>query len=101
VALPDGRTIDYVIDGLNRRVGKRVNGSFVQGFLYRDALRPVAELGPAGTVVATFVYASKPNVPDSLTKGGVTYRLLSDRLGSVRMVVAASSGAVAQRIDYL
>ncbi len=35
-----------------------------------------------------------------MAKGGATYRLITDRLGSVRLVVNASNGAVAQRIDY-
>jgi RHS repeat-associated protein len=85
---------------MNRRVGKKVNGSLVQGLLYRDALRPVAERGPGGSLVATFVYGSKPNVPDYVRKGGVNYRILSDPIGSVRLVVNASSGAVVQRLDY-
>ena len=100
VGLPDGRQITYVIDGANRRVGKGVDGVLVQGFLYRDALNPVAELDGAGNVVSRFVYGSKPNVPDYMLRGGNTYRILSDHLGSVRLVVNTSSGAVAQRIDY-
>jgi len=35
-----------------------------------------------------------------LVKGGVTYRILSDQVGSVRLVVNATTGAVVQRIDY-
>ena len=46
------------------------------------------------------MYATRPNVPDFLVKGGVTYRILSDQVGSVRLVVDASTGAIAQRIDY-
>jgi YD repeat-containing protein len=34
--LGDGTTVSYVIDGENRRVGKTVNGSLVQGFLYEN-----------------------------------------------------------------
>jgi len=34
----------YVIDGRNRRIGKKVNGTLVQGFLYKDQLNPIAEL---------------------------------------------------------
>jgi RHS repeat-associated protein len=100
VALPDGRTVAYAIDGMNRRVGKKVNGSLVQGFLYRDALEPVAELDASGSVVSRFVYGTKPHVPDYMVKEGVTYRILSDHLGSVRLVVKASDGSVVQRIDY-
>jgi len=64
VELPDGHSIEYVIDGLNRRIGKKVNGALVQGLLYQDNLNPVAELDGAGNVVSRFVYASKLNVPD-------------------------------------
>jgi RHS repeat-associated protein len=40
------------------------------------------------------------NVPDYMVKGGRTYRVLSDHLGSVRLVVDVGNGAIAQRIDY-
>jgi RHS repeat-associated protein len=35
-----------------------------------------------------------------MVRSGQTYRILSDHLGSVRLVVNAATGAVAQRIDY-
>ena len=35
-----------------------------------------------------------------MVKGGITYRILSDQVGSVRLVVDATTGAVVQRIDY-
>jgi RHS repeat-associated protein len=60
----------------------------------------VAELDGAGNVVARFVYGSRPNVPDYMVKGSTTYRILSDHLGSPRLVVDTSTGAVAQRLDY-
>ncbi|MEO8799780.1 MAG: hypothetical protein ABI551_17935, partial [Polyangiaceae bacterium] len=44
VTLPGGITVSYVYDGSNRRVGRKVNGTLAQGFLYRNALKPVAEL---------------------------------------------------------
>jgi hypothetical protein len=84
VGLADATQIDYVVDGANRRIGKKVGGALVQGFLYGDALNPVAELDGTGTVVARFVYGSKPNVPDYMVKGGTTYRIISDHLGSRR-----------------
>jgi len=92
--------IEYVIDGQGRRIGKKVDGVLVQGFLYRDALNPVAELGGSGAVVSRFVYGTRSNVPEYLVRDGTTYRIVSDHLGSVRLVVAASTGAVAQRLDY-
>ncbi len=35
-----------------------------------------------------------------MVKGGTTYRILSDQVGSVRLVVNADTGAVVQQIDY-
>ena len=100
VTLPDTTQIEYVIDGQNRRIGKKVDGTLVQGFLYQDQLNPVAEVDGNGNVVARFVYASKANVPDYLEKGGVTYRIISDQLGSPRLVVNTTDGTIAQRLDY-
>lgn len=100
VVLPDGTEIEYVIDGQNRRVGKRVNGTLVQGFLHQDQLNPVAELDGSGQVLGRFVYGTRPHVPDYMINGGVTYRIVTDHLGSVRLVVNTSTGAIAQRIDY-
>ncbi len=98
--LPGGVVVDYVIDGRNRRVGKKINGVLTQGFLYRDQLNPVAELDGTGSVVSRFVYGSKVNVPDYMIKGGVTYRIISDHLGSPRLVINTQDGTVTQRMDY-
>jgi RHS repeat-associated protein len=100
VTLPGGAQIDYVIDGQDRRIGRKVNGTLMQGFLYQDQLAPVAELDGNNNLVSRFVYGSRANVPDYMVKNGVTYRLVTDHLGSVRLVVDATTGAIAQRIDY-
>jgi RHS repeat-associated protein len=100
VELADGRNIDYVIDGRNRRVGKKVDGQLVQGFLYKDALNPVAELNGSGEVEARFVYGAKANVPAYMVKEGTEYRIISDHLGSVRLVINTDTGAVVQRMEY-
>jgi RHS repeat-associated protein len=100
VTLPGDVVIDYVIDGRNRRIGKKVNGSLAQGFLYQDQLNPVAELDGSGAIVSRFVYAEKPHAPSYMIRDGVTYRILSDHLGSPRLVIDASTGEVTQRIDY-
>jgi RHS repeat-associated protein len=100
VGMPDGRQIGYMIDGSNRRVGKRINGTLVQGFLYQNQLNPVAELDGANNVVSRFVYASRANVPDYMIKGGVTYRIITDQFGSPRLVVNAATGEIVQRMDY-
>jgi RHS repeat-associated protein len=100
VTLPNATQIDYVIDGRNRRIGKKANGALVQGFLYQNQLAPVAELDGSNNLVSRFVYGVRSNVPDYMIKGGVTYRIISDHLGSVRLVVDVNTGAVAQRMDY-
>ena len=100
VTLPSGTQIIYLVDGNNRRIGKQVNGTLTQGFLYQDGLKPVAELDGSNDVVSRFVYATRTNVPEYMIKGGVTYRIITDHLGSPRLVINASTGAIAQRIDY-
>src|SRR5262249_35829071 len=57
VTLPSGSEVEYLLDGQSRRVGRKVDGALVQGFLYQDGLRPVAELDAAGNVTSRFVYA--------------------------------------------
>ncbi len=98
--LPGSTTVEYVIDGQNRRIGKKINGTLVQGFLYQNQLNPVAELDGAGNLVSRFVYGTKANVPDYMIKAGVTYRIVSDHLGSPRLVVNTADGSIAQRMDY-
>lgn len=98
--LPDGRTVEYVIDGLNRRVGKKVGGQLREGFLYQGQLRPVAWLDGAGQVYATFVYGLHVNVPEYMINASGTFRIVTDHLGSPRLIVNTSTGAIAQRMDY-
>jgi RHS repeat-associated protein len=98
-ALPNGTGVSYVIDGNSQRVGKKVNGALVKGFLYRDPLRIAAELDGAGALVSRFVYAGG-SVPAAMIKGASTFRILTDGVGSVRLVVDTSNGTVVQRIDY-
>lgn len=98
--MPGDITIDYVIDGQNRRIGKKVNNTLVQGFLYKDQLTPIAELDGTGTIVSRFVYGTKSNVPAYMVKDDKTYRIISDHLGSPRLVVDVFTGDVVQRMDY-
>ena len=100
VLLPDDRVIRYVIDGRGRRVAKYIDNIRMRAWLYGDQLRPIAELDEAGAVVARFVYASRSNVPDAIIRGGDTYRLFADHLGSPRIILNASTGEVVQRMDF-
>lgn len=100
VTLPDTTSIEYIVDGRNRRIGKKVNGILMQGLLYQDQLKPIAELDGANNVVSRFVYATKPNVPEYMVKGGISYRIITDHLGSPRLVINTIDGTVVQRMDY-
>lgn len=100
VTQPNGTFIEYVIDGQNRRIGKKIGGALIKGFLYQDRLKLIAELDGSNNVVSEFVYGSHVNVPDYMIKNGTTYRIVTDQLGSARLVVDVLTGQIAQRIDY-
>lgn len=100
VRLPGGGLVEYLVDAQNRRIGKKLNGALIKGFLYQGQLSPIAELDSTNAVVSRFVYGDAGNVPEYMIKGGITYRIVTDQLGSVRLVVNTATGDVAQRIDY-
>ncbi|MBK9066951.1 MAG: RHS repeat-associated core domain-containing protein [Gemmatimonadetes bacterium] len=100
VVLPTGDSVEYLIDGQNRRVGRKWNGAVTHRWLYQNQLNPIAELDSAGALVSRFVYGNRANVPDYLVRGGAVYRLVTDHLGSVRAVVDTATGAVAQWTSY-
>jgi RHS repeat-associated protein len=137
VEFAEGRGVEYDIDGAGRRVGRRVydaNNNEVdrKSYIFRDLLRPIAEMDSSGNVVARYVYAdgggvdqnglsqlktrlganpgsalllAERNVPEYIVtydvSGAVaTYRLVTDHLGSVRLVVNVTDGSIAQRIEY-
>jgi RHS repeat-associated protein len=92
VGLPDGRAIDYVVDAENRRVAKKINGAVVRKWIYEDQLNPVAEFDGSGTLLARYL--------DGVTvKGTTSYRVVTDHLGTPRLLVNSTTGGVAQRLD--
>ena len=106
VALPGGVTIDYAQDPLGRRIGRKVNGTWTNKWLYKDQLNPIAELDANDRLKKLFVYADKAHVPAYMItyKPDGTedkqYRIVSDLLGSVRVVYDLETGNEVQRIDY-
>ncbi len=101
VSLPDGRLIEYVTDGKGRRIGKMVNGVLTKQWIYHSQLKPVAELDGAGNLVSEFIYGTKSNVPDLVIRGGSTYRIVSDQLGSPVMAInTANSSDVPFQATY-
>jgi RHS repeat-associated protein len=97
---PNGTRVEFTLDPRGRRVAKSVGGVRQLGFIYLGQLAPVAQLDAQNQVTARFVYGTRANVPDYMELGGATYRLVTDHLGSVRLVVNVSSGEIAQRLDY-
>ncbi len=100
VELPSGTRIDYVIDGEQRRIGRKTAGTLTQAFLYQDAEEPVAELDGSSNVAAEFAYLNGANAPAFMLKNGRTYRILTDPNGSIRLVIDSASGDILQRLDY-
>jgi RHS repeat-associated protein len=100
VGLPDGTMIGYVHDGKGRRIRKLVNGSPIKSFFYHNDLKPVAEWDHLGQTISLFIYGTSFNVPDFMSKGGVRYRIISDHLGSPRIVINANDGTIVQQMDY-
>ena len=99
VRRPGAPVVEYVIDGANRRVAKKVDGALTQRWLYSNGVNIVAEIGPTGAVTR-FVYGARASVPDHMIRNGVIYRFIVDHLGSVRYVLDATTGSIMQSVDY-
>lgn len=62
-------------------------------WLYSGGLTPIAELDSADNVIKRFAAGY-------IIKADTFYRVVTDHLGSVRMIVNTVTGAVVQKIDY-
>jgi RHS repeat-associated protein len=100
VVLPDGTIVDYVIDGLQRRIAKRRNGVLVRQWLWDGPTRIAAELDGTGALVSRFVHATRGNVPDYVVRGGAEYRLVTDRNGSPRLMIDSVTGTIAGSMNH-
>ncbi len=100
IDLPTGQKITNVFDPLGRIIARRVDGTLTEGFLYGDVLGPIAQLDSTGAVKSRFVYGTRSESPEYVERDGTRYRVWHDIRGSVRLVVDATTGTVAQRLDY-
>ncbi len=96
---PSGPTIKYVNDGLGRRMAKKVGDKTVQAFAYRDELRPAAELDAGGHVIGRFVYGSDGSAPTYVVRGGKKLLVVTDDLGTPRLLVDSTNGRIVERLD--
>jgi RHS repeat-associated protein len=94
----------YRFDAQGRRTQRYKNNQLTHSWLYLDQLRIAAELKPNGDLLQQFAYGEKINVPSLIIRQEsgvpVIYRVISDHLGSVRLVVKASDGTVVQRMRF-
>jgi len=101
VYLPDGTHVAYVVDAQQRRTARLVNGVVTNRWLYQSQLAIAAEVDSAGTPIRTFTYGTHGNVPDLMTlANGRQYRLVTDHLGSVRLVIDVAADTVLQQLAY-
>jgi RHS repeat-associated protein len=101
VAFSTGDSITYLIDGMNRRVTKKVNGATVLNYLYHNAsLYPIATTDSIGAVLQRFLYAPGRYSPDQVLVGDTVFILVYDNVGSLRLVVNNTTNAIVQRMDY-
>jgi RHS repeat-associated protein len=98
VTLPDGTEIEYVYDPLGRKIAKKVNGAVVEKYLWQGLTRLLAVYDGSDNLLMRFEYAVG-RMPVAMTKGGSTYYLTCDQVGSLRVVADASGNAV-KRINY-
>ncbi|HLH56260.1 MAG TPA: PKD domain-containing protein [Verrucomicrobiae bacterium] len=93
------QTIEYMYDALNRRIARRLNGSWVFFLLDRDNAWADAD-GGTGAISARYLLGNRTD--EMLARfwpgRGVDW-YLGDNLGTVRDVVS-SSGAVANHVEY-
>ena len=98
--------IHYRVDGLDRRIAKTLGEELQHTWLYQDTLNPIAERDPQGRVTSLFVHGTRSNVPAYLVRidpdTGETrrIRILTDHLGSPRLLVDVDSGEIVQRMAY-
>jgi RHS repeat-associated protein len=96
VVLP-ASVIRYQTDGKNRRIARQRGNTITARYLYMDDLRIAAETSASGAIRKRFVYATKLNTPEYwFNSGGTAFRIISDELGSPRLVLRIADGAVTQ-----
>lgn len=100
VTLPNADVYEYILDGLHRRVGVKLNSTLIKQYIWQDQYKIVAELDGSGTMLSEFIYGTRINVPDYIRKGSDVYKVMTNHLGSVVAVVHTSTGVVAQEIKY-
>jgi RHS repeat-associated protein len=98
-SLPDGRKLRYLVDAGGRRLGREVSGKLVAGYLYRLDRSIAAETDTGGKIVSRFGYDNSGHLA-LVEHAGVTYRIITDAIGSPRLIIDSRNGAVVEQIAY-
>jgi len=98
VVFPEGRMIEYISDPLGRRIAKRVDGIIREKYLLQGLTRLLAVYDGNDNLVMRFEYADA-RMPVAMSKGGNTYYLTYDHIGSLKVIADAFGNAV-KRVDY-
>ena len=95
---PNLTDIEYIHDPLGRRIAKIINGGITEKYLWQGLPRLLAVYDGSDNLLMRFLYADS-RMPVAMEKGGATYYLTFDQVGSLR-IVADAAGNVIKRIDY-
>lgn len=90
----------YQHDGNDRVVAKMYQANVDKLYAYQDKYRIAAILNASGQVNQRYVYASKFNIPDYAIIGSEKYRIISDNLGSFRLMIRMSDGFIQSWLDH-
>ena len=71
----------------------------VQDFVYQSQTQIAAELDGDGKLVKQFIYGSKSNSPDYMVYQGKEYRIISDQVGTPKLVVDSSTGKALEELE--
>ncbi|AZZ36482.1 hypothetical protein CIK05_06655 [Bdellovibrio sp. qaytius] len=96
--LMGSKTVEYQMDGYGRRAINSINGTPQNTYLYKDQIRLAGVVGVNGIALQAFGYGSKFHVPDIMVMNNETYRIITDQLGSVRLVVKVADGSIVQEM---
>ncbi|PAV24721.1 hypothetical protein CF392_14705 [Tamilnaduibacter salinus] len=93
-----GQENQELFDTLRNRVAKVRDGEVVERYLWRNKTTLLGTYDGDGNLLQRFEY-TLGHAPTSFTQNGETYYLLTDHLGSPR-VIADGAGQVVKTIDY-
>lgn len=98
VNLPTGDTITYSHDPMGRRVGKAINGTVTEKYLWQDSTTLLGVYDGSDTLLQRFEYADG-RMPVAMAQAGQIYYMAYDQVGSLRLVTD-SAGNIVKKIDY-